>query len=90
MRNLADLGHELARIAASGTTTKGLAVRRRQREHLAKSVILGLKDLDATLEVGQVGCPTSSEGTLHIASSVGGQIVIALAAALRGRHRWHV
>lgn len=86
----ANLGQELAWVAASGASSKGLAVRRRQREHLAETIVLSLEDFDAALEIGQVGSTASTEGTLDIASTVRRQVIIALTAALRGRNRWDV
>jgi len=83
-RNFANLGHELARVAASGTTSEGLTVRRGQRQHLTKSVVFSLEELNAQLKVLEMGSTTSTECTLNVTSTIRRQVVVALTATLGG------
>lgn len=80
----ADLGQQLAGVAPCRPAPERLAVRRREREHLAQTVVLGLEDFDAVLEVLEVGGAAGAKGTLDVAGTVGRQVVVALAAALGG------
>jgi hypothetical protein len=87
-RVCADLGEELAGVAAGGAAAEGLAVGRWEREHLAQTVVLRLESLDAMLEVLEVCGAAGAERTLDVAGAVRGEVVVAFAAALGSGNVW--